>query len=70
MNLNLLEAKMKEYEDSHSDLANYLGITPQALSNKKNGNSDFKRKEMEMIKIRYNLTRDDMDLIFFEKKVS
>ena len=50
----------------NKDLADYLGISEQILSKKINENgTEFKQGEIKQIKIRYNLTADQVDLIFF-----
>lgn len=70
MNKKLLESKMKLFGDNNATLAKYLNITPQTLSTKKNGGADFKKNEIVRIKERYNLTANDVDLIFFANEVS
>lgn len=46
-------------------LAEILGINPATLSRKVNGNSDFTRNEMQLIKSRLNVSPENMDAIFF-----
>lgn len=66
MNKELLRSIMVLNGDTNKDLADYLGITEQSLSNKINENgTEFKQGEMRLIKVRYNLTCDQVDLIFF-----
>lgn len=66
MNKALLRSIMALHGDTNKDLANYLGISEQILSKKINENgTEFKQGEMKRIKIRYNLTADQLDLIFF-----
>jgi DNA-binding Xre family transcriptional regulator len=66
MNKALLRSIMALHGDTNKDLANYLGISEQILSKKINENgTEFKQGEMKRIKIRYNLTADQVDLIFF-----
>lgn len=66
MNKALLRSIMTLFGDTNKDLADYLGISEQSLSNKINENgTEFKQGEMKRIKIRYNLTSDQVDLIFF-----
>ena len=60
MNKKWLEAEMKRYGDTGSTLAEALGISEATLSRKKNGESDFTRGEMAVIKNRYNLTADSI----------
>lgn len=66
MNKELLRSIMVLHGDTNKMLADYLGITEQSLSNKINENgTEFKQGEMKLIKIRYSLTADQVDLIFF-----
>lgn len=66
MNKGLLRSVMVLYGDTNKTLATYLGISEQSLSNKINENgTEFKKGEILKIKRRYNLTRDQVDLIFF-----
>ena len=66
MNKELLRSIMVLHGDTNKDLADYLGITEQSVSNKINENgTEFKLGEMRLIRIRYNLTSDQVDRIFF-----
>ena len=66
MNKELLRSIMVLHGDTNKDLADYLGITEQSLSNKINENgTEFKQGEIRLIKARYELTCDQVDLIFF-----
>ena len=66
MNKELLRSIMVLHGDTNKTLADYLGITEQSLCNKINENgTEFKQGEIRRIKIRYNLTSDQIDLIFF-----
>lgn len=66
MNKELLRSIMVLYGDTNKDLADYLGITEQSVCNKINENgTEFKLREIRLMKIRYNLTSDQVDLIFF-----
>ena len=66
MNKELLRSIMVLYGDKNKDLADYLGISEQSLSNKINENeTEFKLSEIRKIKRRYKLTKDLVDLIFF-----
>lgn len=72
MNKKLLESKMKLYGDTNHSLAKALGISAQSFSAKKNetNGKEFKQSEIEKIKERYSLSAEDVDNIFFAKKVS
>ena len=66
MNKELLRSIMVLFGDTNKTLADFLGITEQSLSNKINENgTEFKQSEIRRIKIRYNLTAEQVDLIFF-----
>lgn len=66
MRKELLRSIMVLHGDTNKDLADYLGITEQSVSNKINENgTEFKQGEIRRIRIRYNLTSDQVDRIFF-----
>lgn len=66
MKKELLRSIMILNGDTNKDLADYLGITEQSVSNKINENgTEFKQGEIRLIRTRYNLTSDQVDRIFF-----
>ena len=66
MNKGALESKMKLFGDNQEDLAKALGLTRPSLNAKINSrNASFTQQEISMIKIRYNLSASEIDLIFF-----
>jgi predicted transcriptional regulator len=66
MKKELLRSIMVLHGDTNKDLADYLGITEQSVSNKINENgTEFKLGEMKRIAYRYNLSSDQIDDIFF-----
>ncbi len=66
VNKGLLRSIMVLNGDTNKDLADYLEITEQSVSNKINENgTEFKQGEIARIKLRYNLTCEQVDLIFF-----
>ena len=66
MNKDLLRSIMVLHGDTNKDLADYLGVSEQTVCNKINENeTEFKLSEIKKIKKRYNLTKDQVDLIFF-----
>ncbi len=66
MNKDLLRSVMVLHGDTYKTLAAYLGITEQSLSNKLNENgTEFWQGEITRIKVRYKLTSEQIDLIFF-----
>ena len=66
MKKELLRSIMVLHGDTNKDLAEYLGISEQSVSNKINENgTEFKQGEIARIKTRYNLTGEQVDRIFF-----
>ena len=66
MNKDLLRSVMVLHGDTNKSLAAFLGITEQSVSNKINENgTEFRQGEIGRIKLRYNLTSEQVDLIFF-----
>ncbi len=52
--------------DTNDSLADYLGITAASVSKKINENgSEFKQHEIARIKLRYKMTAEQVDSIFF-----
>lgn len=72
VNKNEFISKMKKFGDTQQDLADYLGISLSRLNAKINetDGAQFNQEEIKKIKIRYNLTPEEVDLIFFTKGVS
>ena len=66
-----IKERIKEYMtligDTRAALAEYLGISYQALNKKINGQADFKCGEIAKIKKRYNLRPEEIDYIFFSE---
>lgn len=46
-------------------IAKYLGVNPATLSRKMSGKSDFTRNEIEILRHKLKLSREDVMLIFF-----
>ena len=66
MKKELLRSIMVLHGDTNKDLADYLGISEQSVSNKINENgTEFRQGEIKQIITRYNLTCDQVDRIFF-----
>jgi hypothetical protein len=66
MNGTLLKSFMVLHGDTIRDLAEFLGKTPQSVSDKINERgTEFKQGEIAAIKDRYNLTADQVEAIFF-----
>ena len=66
MNKDLFRSVMVLNGDTNKSLAAFLGISEQSVSNKINENgTEFRKREIVMIKMRYNLSSDQVDRIFF-----
>lgn len=66
MKKELLRSIMVLHGDTNKDLADYLGISEQSVCNKINENgTEFKQGEIKRIRIRYNLSSEQIDDIFF-----
>lgn len=65
-----LRAVIIRYGDRQEDLAAELGITPATLSKKMNGESVFTQPEIEIIALRYKLSAEDIQKIFFANTVN
>lgn len=66
MNSIELEVEMKRHGDTGDTLAQFLNMTPQTFSAKKNGiKSEFTQKEISSIKERYELDSERIVEIFF-----
>ena len=66
MKKEVLRSIMVLHGDTNKDLANFLGISEQSVSNKINENgTEFKQGEIVLIKARYDLTSEQVDRIFF-----
>ena len=71
MNKAALRSIMILNGDTNKDLAEYLGISEQSVSNKANENgTEFKQGEISLIKKRYNLSAEQLEDIFFASEVS
>ena len=72
MKKNVLESKMKLHGDTQKDLAEVIGISLQTFNKKLNGTDggNFSQLEIMVIKLRYNLTPEEIDEIFFSQDVS
>ena len=71
MNRAMLRSVMCLHGDTNKDLAELLDISEQSISAKINENgTEFKQGEIAKIKDRYGLSPEEVDVIFFEKKLS
>lgn len=72
MNSAKLKSIMVLNRDTAGDLAEAIGVSSQRFSakiNEKDG-AEFNQGEIMKIKVRYNLSPDEVDAIFFAKQVS
>ncbi|MBT9794514.1 XRE family transcriptional regulator [Clostridium sp. MCC334] len=67
MNKNQLRSVMALHGDNDGMLAEYLGISKSRFSAKINetGGAEFNQGEILKIKHKYNLSAEEVDLIFF-----
>ncbi len=62
----LLKSVMVSKKVSSTYLADKIGINITTFYKKMNGQSEFTRSEMSIIKAVLNLSKDEMDSIFFD----
>ena len=71
LNKTELEIMMKRNGDTGGSLADYLDISRGTFSNKINEKgAEFTKREIELIRDRYNLSGADLVAIFFAQGVS
>lgn len=69
MNKKLLKAKIKEATGSKAmieELHKLLGISERSICSKTNGTREFRPSEIDLIRIRYQLTAEDTVEIFIK----
>ncbi len=67
MNYYLLEMKMKEAGISVEIASKKIGVDPATFYRKKIGESDFYRREIQVLRKILNLTSKEVDEIFFDE---
>lgn len=65
MNKNAFKAVMIYNGDDQKAVADAIGVSPQTVSDKLNGLTDFKQSEIQTLAERYKLTPAQVDEIFF-----
>ena len=70
MNQKLLRIKMLAGNDNQTQLAEYLGLSKTAMSQKMNSKVQFKAEEIAKIVWKYNLTPQETYEIFFGNGVN
>lgn len=67
VNKSLLVSKLKVKNLTLEWLAREIGVNPSTLHRKLNGESDFDRAEIIVVKLRLNLSVDEVNSIFFNE---
>jgi DNA-binding CsgD family transcriptional regulator len=67
---NELRSQMALHGDTNQSLADALGISYGAFSQKINGKQSFTQREIQIIIDRYDLTAENTQRIFFTPEVS
>ena len=72
MNKKLYRSKMVLHGDTNATVAAALGISPQRNSAKVNGThgADYTQQEILTLKLRWGLSAEEVDAIFFANAVS
>lgn len=65
VNIRLFNSKMALYGDDRKTLAEAIGIHEVTLCMKVNGKAQFKQAEIKAIALRYSLTPEEIEEIFF-----
>lgn len=66
MNKTLFRSIMVLHGDTDQTLADYLGISKKSVNDKINENkTEFRKREIDAIKLRYELTPEQVIAIFF-----
>lgn len=67
VNKRLLVSKLKDKNLTLEWLAGEIGVNPSTLHRKLNGESDFARPEIIVVKLRLNLSVEEVNSIFFNE---
>ena len=71
MNLPKLKSIMALHSETVKDIADLIGVSPSSVYRKLEGTlGEFTQSEITKIKCHYQLTPEEVDEIFFTKKVS
>ena len=70
MNKRLFRAKMVENNDNQSTIAEALDLPQSAVSARINGKTEFRQKEINVLRIRWKLSDKDTVDIFFTDEIS
>ena len=69
VNSAMLKGTIVKAGFTQDEVADKLGLSPTAFNNKVNNKSEFKASEIKRLTVILNLTRDEVDLIFFDYEV-
>lgn len=70
LNRDKLHGRMRERKYTIEKLADLLGINPATMHRKMNGESDFTRSEIQLIRSALALTNDETEAIFFAQDLA
>ena len=70
MNSSEMKAVMVKHNDTQEKLAEFLGLQTSGVSARINGKIEFRRSEINAIRLRYGLTDKETISIFFDEAVS
>ena len=70
MDTKELKAAMKRNDDTQERLAEALGLQTSGVCERINGNIEFRRSEINIIRKRYKLSDSDTVKIFFDDELS
>lgn len=70
MNTIKFKQAMLANNDTQKELADALGLSQSGISDRINGNVDFRQSEINQIILRYKLSMSDVRAIFFDQEVS
>ena len=68
MDCSILKERIEREGIKKVKLAERVGLTPQGLNNKLNGDSEFNRKELEALKDALHLSDREFMSLFFSAK--
>lgn len=67
---NLFKAKLAEKGVTLREIASVMGCNEATLYRKMQGQSDFTRNEIQLIKQKLGLTNEEVELIFFATELA
>lgn len=71
VNKSMLRSFMAKFDETQNDLAKALGLSLSRVNAKINGwqGADFTEAEMEFIRNRYHMSREEGALVFYPKSI-